>query len=239
MRSQVRTDPTAVSPFAPSFPSLYTRAPCRIRSSSRLPRLVPRQRQCVDKSSVHRRRICFRSREFRLSPETLGTKFDVILIDPPWDEYAQRKISMARTRERYTRATVEAAGWSARLSCPCLRAGGVISQVIECSAFGVPLNLCGHSASLPLSAGVPERRRGVGLAGDPQPADRGAGGHAVLRVPLVRTLFYLKVSGSAHMRCQPGSRTRARANVSVGGRCRNGFGMPVSCLRAGVGRGRG
>lgn len=36
------------------------------------------------------------AREFRLSPETLGTKFDVILIDPPWDEYAQRKSAMAR-----------------------------------------------------------------------------------------------------------------------------------------------
>ncbi len=29
-------------------------------------------------------------RSFPLSPATLGTKFDVILIDPPWDEYARR-----------------------------------------------------------------------------------------------------------------------------------------------------
>lgn len=41
-------------------------------------------------------------REFRLSPENLGTKFDVILIDPPWDEYAQRKISMARGFAAFT-----------------------------------------------------------------------------------------------------------------------------------------
>ena len=28
--------------------------------------------------------------ELKLSVETFGTKFDVVLIDPPWQEYARR-----------------------------------------------------------------------------------------------------------------------------------------------------
>lgn len=29
-------------------------------------------------------------RNLKLSTETFGTKFDVVLIDPPWEEYATR-----------------------------------------------------------------------------------------------------------------------------------------------------
>lgn len=29
-------------------------------------------------------------RDFQLSVATFGTKFDVVLVDPPWEEYARR-----------------------------------------------------------------------------------------------------------------------------------------------------
>jgi len=29
-------------------------------------------------------------RTLKLNTETFGTKFDVIIVDPPWDEYARR-----------------------------------------------------------------------------------------------------------------------------------------------------
>ena len=29
-------------------------------------------------------------KNLRLSPETFGTKFDVIIVDPPWEEYVRR-----------------------------------------------------------------------------------------------------------------------------------------------------
>lgn len=28
--------------------------------------------------------------ELELTPKTFGTKFDVVLIDPPWEEYVRR-----------------------------------------------------------------------------------------------------------------------------------------------------
>ena len=36
-------------------------------------------------------------RQLRLSTETFGTKFDVILVDPPWEEYVRRAPGMVST----------------------------------------------------------------------------------------------------------------------------------------------
>ena len=36
-------------------------------------------------------------RELELSPSTFGTRFDVILIDPPWEEYVRRAPGVADT----------------------------------------------------------------------------------------------------------------------------------------------
>ncbi|MFS7994338.1 putative mRNA (2'-O-methyladenosine-N(6)-)-methyltransferase [Helianthus anomalus] len=37
-----------------------------------------------------------------LSPEFFGTKFDVILVDPPWEEYVHRAPSVADHMEYWT-----------------------------------------------------------------------------------------------------------------------------------------
>jgi hypothetical protein len=36
--------------------------------------------------------VCLQTdlKEFKMNIETLGTKFDVALIDPPWEEYSRR-----------------------------------------------------------------------------------------------------------------------------------------------------
>ncbi|CAA6655465.1 unnamed protein product [Spirodela intermedia] len=41
-------------------------------------------------------------REFALSPEFFGTKFDVILVDPPWEEYVHRAPGVADHMESWT-----------------------------------------------------------------------------------------------------------------------------------------
>ncbi|KAI4351691.1 hypothetical protein L6164_006026 [Bauhinia variegata] len=41
-------------------------------------------------------------KEFELSPEFFGTKFDVILIDPPWEEYVHRAPGVADHMEYWT-----------------------------------------------------------------------------------------------------------------------------------------
>ncbi|XP_078427659.1 methyltransferase MT-A70 family protein [Wolffia australiana] len=41
-------------------------------------------------------------REFVLSPEFFGTKFDVILVDPPWEEYVHRAPGVADHMESWT-----------------------------------------------------------------------------------------------------------------------------------------
>ncbi|CAN1123106.1 N6-adenosine-methyltransferase non-catalytic subunit MTB [Linum perenne] len=41
-------------------------------------------------------------REFDLSPEFFGTKFDVILVDPPWEEYVHRAPGVADHMEYWT-----------------------------------------------------------------------------------------------------------------------------------------
>lgn len=38
-------------------------------------------------------------RSTRLSPELFGTKFDVILVDPPWEEYVRRAPGMVGAGE--------------------------------------------------------------------------------------------------------------------------------------------
>jgi hypothetical protein len=40
--------------------------------------------------------------EFELSPEFFGTKFDVILVDPPWEEYVHRAPGVADHMEYWT-----------------------------------------------------------------------------------------------------------------------------------------
>lgn len=35
-------------------------------------------------------------RSLKLSTETFGTKFDTILVDPPWEEYVRRAPGMVR-----------------------------------------------------------------------------------------------------------------------------------------------
>lgn len=41
-------------------------------------------------------------KEFELSPEFFGTKFDVILVDPPWEEYVHRAPGVADHMEYWT-----------------------------------------------------------------------------------------------------------------------------------------
>lgn len=76
-------------------------------------------------------------KELRLSPETLGTKFDVILIDPPWDEYAQRKIAMAR---------------GLQLALAGLRARCVSSPSRKLLSFVIIPGLTRHSRLAPLAS---------------------------------------------------------------------------------------
>ncbi|KIY93701.1 hypothetical protein MNEG_14259 [Monoraphidium neglectum] len=43
--------------------------------------------------------LCADLRKFKLSVQNLGTKFDVILIDPPWPEYSRRVAGIVRPGE--------------------------------------------------------------------------------------------------------------------------------------------
>mgnify|MGYP002776938556 FL=1 len=41
-------------------------------------------------------------RTTELSPEIFGTKFDVILVDPPWEEYVRRAPGVGDSMEWWT-----------------------------------------------------------------------------------------------------------------------------------------
>ena len=41
-------------------------------------------------------------KQLKLNVDTFGTKFDVILVDPPWEEYVRRAPGMVRDTEVWT-----------------------------------------------------------------------------------------------------------------------------------------
>lgn len=45
--------------------------------------------------------------ESELSPDVFGTKFDVILVDPPWEEYARRAPGVGDTLDTWNWKEIE------------------------------------------------------------------------------------------------------------------------------------
>eukprot|EP00198_Chlamydomonas_reinhardtii_P000912 XP_001690247.1 predicted protein [Chlamydomonas reinhardtii] len=79
-------------------------------------------------------------RSTRLSPELFGTKFDVILVDPPWEEYVRRAPGMVADPEVWSWQDIQALDIEAVADNPCflflwcgaeegLEAGRVCMQV--------------------------------------------------------------------------------------------------------------
>lgn len=53
-------------------------------------------------------------KSLKLSVDTFGTKFDVILVDPPWEEYVRRAPGAMRDPESWSWQVGAAAGGGAR-----------------------------------------------------------------------------------------------------------------------------
>lgn len=58
-------------------------------------------------------------RTLRLSPETFGTKFDVILVDPPWEEYVRRAPGLVSDPEVWAWQDIQALEIEAIADNPC------------------------------------------------------------------------------------------------------------------------
>ncbi|GIL60443.1 hypothetical protein Vafri_15030 [Volvox africanus] len=58
-------------------------------------------------------------RTLRLSPETFGTKFDVILVDPPWEEYVRRAPGLVVDPEVWSWQEIQALEIEAIADTPC------------------------------------------------------------------------------------------------------------------------
>ncbi|PNW88915.1 hypothetical protein CHLRE_01g050600v5 [Chlamydomonas reinhardtii] len=58
-------------------------------------------------------------RSTRLSPELFGTKFDVILVDPPWEEYVRRAPGMVADPEVWSWQDIQALDIEAVADNPC------------------------------------------------------------------------------------------------------------------------
>ncbi|KXZ54988.1 hypothetical protein GPECTOR_3g153 [Gonium pectorale] len=58
-------------------------------------------------------------RSLRLSPETFGTKFDVILVDPPWEEYVRRAPGLVSDPEVWSWQEIQALEIEAIADTPC------------------------------------------------------------------------------------------------------------------------
>lgn len=68
----------------------------------KLRELIQKKDEIVSKSATAPMYFKCDLREFELSPEFFGTKFDVILVDPPWEEYVHRAPGVADHMEYWT-----------------------------------------------------------------------------------------------------------------------------------------
>lgn len=68
----------------------------------KLRELIQKKDEIVSKSATAPVYFKCDLREFELSPEFFGTKFDVILVDPPWEEYVHRAPGVADQMEYWT-----------------------------------------------------------------------------------------------------------------------------------------
>ncbi|KAK7279922.1 hypothetical protein RJT34_24983 [Clitoria ternatea] len=68
----------------------------------KLRELIQKKDEIVEKSASAPMYYKCDLKEFELSPEFFGTKFDVILIDPPWEEYVHRAPGVADHMEYWT-----------------------------------------------------------------------------------------------------------------------------------------
>ncbi|XVF29798.1 hypothetical protein REPUB_Repub16aG0002200 [Reevesia pubescens] len=68
----------------------------------KLRELIQKKDEIVAKSASSPMYMKCDLREFELSPDFFGTKFDVILIDPPWEEYVHRAPGVADHIEYWT-----------------------------------------------------------------------------------------------------------------------------------------
>ncbi|KAK9749421.1 hypothetical protein RND81_02G124500 [Saponaria officinalis] len=68
----------------------------------KLRELIQKKDEIVDKAATPPMYYKCDLREFALSPEFFGTKFDVILVDPPWEEYVHRAPGVTDHMESWT-----------------------------------------------------------------------------------------------------------------------------------------
>ncbi|KAJ6676085.1 N6-ADENOSINE-METHYLTRANSFERASE NON-CATALYTIC SUBUNIT [Salix viminalis] len=68
----------------------------------KLRELIQKKDEIVTKSASPPMYMKCNLHEFELSPEFFGTKFDVILVDPPWEEYVHRAPGVADHMEYWT-----------------------------------------------------------------------------------------------------------------------------------------
>ena len=68
----------------------------------KLRELIQRKDEIVSKSASPPMYYNCDLREQVLSPEFFGTKFDVILVDPPWEEYVHRAPGITDHLENWT-----------------------------------------------------------------------------------------------------------------------------------------
>ncbi|KAL2948897.1 hypothetical protein AAZX31_20G148800 [Glycine max] len=68
----------------------------------KLRELIQKKDEIVEKSASAPMYYKCDLKEFELSPEFFGTKFDVILVDPPWEEYVHRAPGVADHMEYWT-----------------------------------------------------------------------------------------------------------------------------------------
>ncbi|KAG2707712.1 hypothetical protein I3760_05G160300 [Carya illinoinensis] len=68
----------------------------------KLRELIQKKDEIVAKSASPPMYYRIDLKEFELSPEFFGTKFDVILVDPPWEEYVHRAPGVADHMEYWT-----------------------------------------------------------------------------------------------------------------------------------------
>lgn len=68
----------------------------------KLRELIQKKDEIVSKSATSPMYFKCDLREFELTPEFFGTKFDVILVDPPWEEYVHRAPGVADNMEYWT-----------------------------------------------------------------------------------------------------------------------------------------
>lgn len=68
----------------------------------KLRELIQKKDEIVEKSASTPMYYKCNLKDFELAPEFFGTKFDVILVDPPWEEYAHRAPGVAEHTECWT-----------------------------------------------------------------------------------------------------------------------------------------